>query len=77
MLNSQGYLAHVPGQFERSIVMMRHSIAILDALDLAFPVSKRLTASIRGATFQPSVLRGFLLILGHIIIYVHLLNPLD
>jgi len=61
---------HVSGHFEQSVDMMRHSIAILEALDIAFPVSQSLTASVRGATFVPSVLRGFLLLLGHIIIYV-------
>ena len=70
MLNNQGYLAHVAGNFEASINMMRHSIAMLEALDVAFPLSPRLTSSIRGRTFTPSVARGFLLILGHIIIYV-------
>jgi hypothetical protein len=50
--------------------LMRHSIAMLEALDEAFPLSPTLTAPIRGGTFTPSVLRGFLLILGHIIIYV-------
>jgi len=70
MLNNQGYLSQVPGNMETSIDMMRHSIAMLEALDVAFPLSPRLTASIRGATFTPSVHRAFLLILGHTIIYV-------
>lgn len=70
MLNGQGYVAHVAGNFEPSMDLMRHSIAMLEALDDAFPLSPTLTAPIRGGTFTPSVLRGFLLILGHIIIYV-------
>lgn len=70
MLNIQGYLAHVPGNMEASIDMMRHSIAMLEALDVAFPLSQKLTASIRGRTFTPSVARGLHLILGHTIIYV-------
>jgi len=61
---------HVSGRFEESIEKMRHSIAMLEALDAALPISPSLPASIRGATFTPSVLRGFLLLLGHIIIYV-------
>lgn len=77
MLNNQGYIAHVPGNMEASIEMMRHSIAMLEALDNAFPLSPILTASTRGATFTPSVLRGFLLILGHIIIYVSPSSVLD
>ena len=77
MLNNQGYLAHVPGNMETSIDMMRHSIAMLEALDLAFPLSPRLTASIRGGTFTSSVLRGFLLIVGHTIIYVSPSGALD
>jgi hypothetical protein len=70
MLNGEGFLAHIPGNFEPSLDFMRHSIAILEALADAFPLSSTLTASIRGGTFTPSVHRGFLLILGHIICYV-------
>jgi hypothetical protein len=70
MLNGEGFLAHIPGNFEPSLDFMRHSIAILEALTVAFPLSSTLTASIRGGTFTPSVHRGFLLILADIIIYV-------
>jgi hypothetical protein len=70
-VDEKGFLRQLEGHFGEACANMRRAIAIIEAIDREFPLSSALDAETRGSTFQPTLVRSFILLLANAICRVH------